>query len=67
MTDIYSATEAGARLGIHPSLVRVYIRQGRIKARRTSLGYLIEDRELARFERSRPKRGRPRRQEAAAR
>ena len=65
--ELYSAAEAGARLGIHPSLVRVYIRQGRIKARRTSIGYLIEDRELARFELNRPKRGRPPRQEATAR
>lgn len=59
MELFYSTTEAGAKLGIHPSLVRAYIHQGRIKARRTSAGYMIEERELAKFERNRPKRGRP--------
>lgn len=55
---LLSATEAATRLGIHPSLVRVYLRDGRLKAARED-PWMISERELERFEQHRPKRGRP--------
>lgn len=58
---LYSVAEAASRLGIDPSLVRAYIRQGRIRSERSEPPYVISDAALARFERNRPVRGRPRR------
>jgi predicted site-specific integrase-resolvase len=57
---LLSVAEAAARLGIDPSLVRVYIRQGRIHSERAEPPYVISEASLARFERNRPARGRPR-------
>jgi excisionase family DNA binding protein len=58
---LYSVSEAATRLGIDPSLVRAYIRQGRIRSERSEPPYVISEAALARFERNRPVRGRPRR------
>jgi len=58
---LYSVAEAAGRLGIDPSLVRAYIRQGRIRSERSEPPYVISETALARFERNRPARGRPRR------
>jgi excisionase family DNA binding protein len=58
---LYSVAEAAARLGIDPSLVRAYIRQGRIKSERPEPPYVISEATLVRFEQNRPARGRPRR------
>jgi Helix-turn-helix domain len=59
--QLYSVAEAARRLGIDPSLVRAYIRQGRIVSERSEPPYVITEASLARFERNRPVRGRPRR------
>jgi ADP-ribosylglycohydrolase len=58
---LYSVAEAARRLGIDPSLVRAYIRQGRIESERAEPPYVISEASLARFERDRPVRGRPKR------
>jgi excisionase family DNA binding protein len=58
---LYSVAEAASRLGIDPSLVRAYVRQGRIRSERSEPPYVISEAALARFERTRPVRGRPRR------
>jgi predicted site-specific integrase-resolvase len=57
---LYSVTEAAVRLGIDPSLVRVYCRDGRLKARQTSGGWVITEAALRGFESKERKRGRPR-------
>lgn len=56
---LHSVTEAAMRLGIDPSLVRVYCRDGRIKATRTTAGWVISEAALQSFERKERKRGRP--------
>jgi len=61
LMKLYSVAEAAVRLGIDASLVRAYIRQGRIRSERTEPPYVISEASLARFERNRPVRGRPRR------
>jgi predicted site-specific integrase-resolvase len=58
---LYSVSEASKRLGIDPSLVRTYIRQGRIKSERSEPPYVMTEASLARFEQNRPVRGRPKR------
>lgn len=56
---LLNAKEAAARLGIHPSLVRAYCRDGRIKAARQA-PWMISEREVERFAEVLRPRGRPR-------
>lgn len=55
----YTVAEAAERLGLDPSLVRVYCREGRIKADHFGKSWRISEAALVRFEANRPKRGRP--------
>lgn len=56
---LLTAAEVATRLGIHPSLVRVYCREGRIKAERKGRDWLITESAVAAFEKTRRGRGRP--------
>jgi excisionase family DNA binding protein len=55
---LLSATEAAERLGIHPSLVRFYLRDGRLKAARQR-PWMISEEELERFAEQMRPLGRP--------
>jgi excisionase family DNA binding protein len=54
-----SVTEMAERLGIDPSLVRVYCREGRIKAEKMGRDWFASEGAVQRFERNRAGRGRP--------
>jgi predicted site-specific integrase-resolvase len=56
---LLSVTEIAARLGIDPSLVRVYCREGRIKGEKMGRDWFASEAALARFEKTRRGRGRP--------
>lgn len=46
---LLTTTEAAARLGVDPSLIRLYCKGGRIKTIKVGNTYAITEEELARF------------------
>lgn len=61
-----STTEAAARLGIDPSRVRLWCKQGRIRAIKVGGNYIIEEAEFERFAAIPRPNGRPRKDLGAA-
>jgi len=55
----YTAATAARELGVHPSLVTHWCRKGRIRATKHGKAWLITERSLRAFERTRRPRGRP--------
>lgn len=56
----FTVNQAAERLGIDPSLVRVYCREGRIRAEKLGRDWLISDAALKTFEEHRSELVRPR-------
>lgn len=54
--------EVAARLGVDPSLVRVWCRNGRLEATKHGRDWLVEESEFRHFEATRRGRGRPKSQ-----
>jgi excisionase family DNA binding protein len=50
---------AAARLGIHPSLVRLWAKQGRLKAQKIGRDWLIEETDIERLAAIERRPGRP--------
>lgn len=53
---LYSIRDAAQRLKRNPELVRRWLREERLKGMRLGRTWLIDERELARFERHQPRR-----------
>lgn len=57
---VMSTSEAATYAGVHVETIRLYIRNGHLKARKFGRTYVIEERDLKRLLADPPKPGRPR-------
>jgi len=57
---VYTATTAAQRLGVTPSLVALWCREGRLPGTKRGAMWIITERDLAAFERIPRRPGRPR-------